>query len=295
MCLLSLALLVTSACKPVDEPDDSDQPATPIESDDAAEVLAQQICEQVFACECPDLVGFADMAGCVASQTAAIAGEIDPVLAAGGTWDPECAGQMAKAMSDWECLGPDMAARASSFSPITCPILKGVVGPGGDCWRNPIGDDCQAGLMCLSGTCVQTPTLPLPDGQPCNYGDLPCGSGSYCWWDQNYDEQICQALPKAGDACSEDEWVCGPQSNDLLCEAGTCTPSPGEGESCEMWNLCAPGLYCDGGKDFTCQPRQELGDGCGGDPVCPVDASCIASICEADPAAVCNATGLFSI
>lgn len=296
ICLLSLALLGASACKPVDDvPDDSDQPATPIESDDADNVLAQQICAQVFACECPNTVEYADESECVASQTAAIASLIDGVLAAGGSWDPECAGQMAKSLSDWECLGPNMAARESSFSPLTCPILKGVAGINDDCWRTPLGDDCQAGLLCLSGTCVETPTLPVPIGQPCDYNNLPCASGGYCDWDQNYETRICRLSPKVGDACSDEQSFCGPSSNDLICELGTCRPAPGEGESCETWLLCAPGLYCDGGKNFTCQPRQELGEGCGADPVCPVDASCISSICEADPAAVCSATGLFSI
>lgn len=297
MCLLSLALLSfgASACKPIDgtPDDDDDQPATPIEADDAAEVLAQQICEQLFTCECPNTTEYGSPGDCVANETAEIAAQIDAVLDAGGTWDPECAGQMAKAMSDWECLGPTMAARETSYSPLTCPAIKGARGVGNDCTRSPLGDDCQAGLICLNGTCVEQPQLPVPDGQSCNYGDLPCESGSYCGWDPEYSIQICQAVPKAGDACSENEYLCGPAGADLVCELGTCTPTPGEGESCEEWLMCAPGFYCDGGKNFTCQPRQELGEGCGGDSVCPVDSSCVASLCEADPAVVCNATSLF--
>jgi hypothetical protein len=294
--LLSLSLLGPSACKPADGgADDGDQPATPIEADVFADVLAQQICEQVFACTCDYALGnYADISECVAFQTGVIAQRIDEELAPGGSWDPECAGQMVEALSDWECLGPNMAARTSTFSTLTCPILKSVVGAGGDCWTNPLGDDCEAGLLCVSGTCVTTPTLPVPDGQSCNYGDLPCESGSYCdWVPPNYDVRVCQPLPQAGDACDVDQYFCGPQSNDLVCEAGSCTTSPGEGESCMEWNLCAPGLYCDGGQDFTCQPRRELGEGCGADAVCPVDALCVNNICEPAPAAICNATGLF--
>jgi hypothetical protein len=201
---------------------------------------------------------------------------------------------MAKTMSDWECLGPNMAARESSFSPVSCPVLKGVLGVGGNCYRTSLGDDCQAGLLCLSGTCVEAPPLPAQIGQPCGYDDLPCESGSYCDWSMpDYNIRICQPLQQAGDACTDEQYLCGPASNDLICEAGICTLTPGEGESCQEWNLCAPGLYCDGGQDFTCQPRQELGEGCGGDAVCPVDASCITNICEADPAVICNATSLF--
>jgi hypothetical protein len=114
MCLVSFALLGASGCKPAGGPDDDDgdQPAMPIDADEAADVLAQQICEQVFTCACPNaLSDYADEAECVATQTTAIAQRINEELAGGGTWDAECAGQMAKAMSDWECLGPDMAAR----------------------------------------------------------------------------------------------------------------------------------------------------------------------------------------
>jgi hypothetical protein len=294
MCLLSLVLLGATACKPVDDdPDDDDQPATPIESDNAADVLAQQICAQVFACECPNALDYGDEAGCIAAESGELAGRIDAVLDAGGSWDAECAGQMAKALADWECLGQNMAARESTYSPLTCPILKGVLGAGNNCNRFAIGDDCQAGLLCVSGTCVQTPPLPLQNGQECGYDDLPCGSGSYCdWADENYDVRICQPLQEAGDACTENQYLCGPSGSDLVCDAGICTPTPGEGESCEEFNLCGPGLYCDGGQDFTCQPRREIGEGCGADAVCPVDASCITNICEADAAAVCNATYL---
>jgi hypothetical protein len=296
-CLLSFALLSligASACKPVDDPDDDDDlPATPIESDDAAEVLAQQICADVFACECPNLVGYADEPSCIVVETDDIAARIDATLAAGGSWDPECAGQMAKTMRDWDCLGPTMAAWESTYSPLTCPVLKGVLGLNEYCNRNSLGDDCQAGLMCLDGMCAEAPSLPVALGQECGWDDLPCESGSYCDWDLNYENRICRTIPQAGDTCVQEQYLCGPSSNDLVCELGTCTAAPAEGESCEMFNLCAPGFYCDGGQDCTCQPRQELGEGCGADTVCPVDASCVMNLCEADPAVVCNATNLF--
>jgi hypothetical protein len=293
ICLLSLVLLGATACKTSDGTDDGDQPATPIEADEAAEVLAQQICAQMFTCECPNN-DYVDEADCVASVSAELAAIIDPTLAAGGSWDAECAGNMAKAMRDWECLGPDLAAATSSFSPLICPILKGNVGLNGECGRSSLGDDCQPGLLCLNQTCIEEPTLPVPIGGVCGYDNLPCADGGYCEWDQNYNVRICHASPTAGDTCVDDNYPCGPASNDLICsDAGICEPAPGEGESCDGTFVCGPGLYCDGGQEFTCQPRRELGDGCGGDAVCPVDAACINSICEADPALVCNASSLF--
>ncbi len=296
MYLLSLALIGTLACKTAEQTDDGDQPATPLEVDDAAAVLAEQICSAVYDCNCPNNIElYVDEADCVASLTNEFAQNIDSVIAEGGTWDPECAGELAKTMRDWGCLGQTGAMRETSFSPVMCPVLKGSRGVGNDCWRTSLGDDCQAGLLCVGGTCTEAPPLPLELGQQCLYGDdLPCAPGLYCEWDENYEYRFCQEAPVAGDACNgEGYYECGPESNDLICETNVCTPAPGQGESCEEWFLCSPGLYCDGGKDFTCQPRQELGEGCGGDPVCPVDASCINSICTADPAAVCYAHNLF--
>jgi len=296
--LLSLALIGTLACKTAEPTDDGDdQPATPIEVDDAAAVLAEQICAQMFECTCTNdfIQESVDEAGCVATLTNQYAQGIDAVIAEGGTWDSECAGDLAKALRDWDCLGQTMAMNTSSFSPVLCPVLKGSRGIGSDCWRTSLGDDCQSGLTCVSGTCVETPPLPLTVGQQCGYSnDLPCEAGTYCEWDPSYEYRYCTPTPQAGDSCSDDGYSCGPPSNDLICDVGTCIAAPGEGESCMMWNICSPGLYCDGGKDFTCQPRQDLGEGCGGDAVCPVDASCVANICTADPAAVCSAYGLVS-
>lgn len=297
-CLLSLALLGALACKTAEPTDDGDdQPAVPIEAEDAAQVLAEQICAQMYTCECPNNIEYyANQTECVIVETSEIQNAIDGALANGGTWDPVCAGDLAKALRDWECMGQTMAMRESTFSPVLCPVLKGSGGLANECYQTALGDTCQAGLTCLEGVCIETPTLPVPSGQQCYYGYVPCAAGTYCDWHPSGDGMICQDLPVAGEACNpNDQYLCGPQSEDLICDidSSTCIPSPGEGESCEEYTLCQPGLYCDGGKGFTCQPRQELGEGCGGDPVCPVDASCVNSICTADPAAVCNAYSLF--
>lgn len=288
---MSLVALASLACKPTETDDDGEHPATPIEAEDAPTQLAEQICAQLFECSCAS--GYADEASCVETQSQLIAARIDTVLDAGGSWDPACAGQLAKTLHEWACLAPTMASQASAFDSRSCPLLRGTVAAGMDCSHDVLGDDCADGLMCIAGVCVTPPTLPVPRGELCNYDweTLPCESGSYCGWDDNYEQRICRALPKAGDACTE--YLCGPQANDLICEANTCVPAPGAGEPCFDGYLCGPGTYCDGGQDFTCQPRREIGDGCGADTVCPVDASCVGNICEADPAAVCSAPNWF--
>ena len=286
--LLSFALLGALACKPTDPTDAGDQPIGPVQEDDAAQVMTEQICAQAFECSCPNSMDFADQAACVSSISAELSNFIDPVLSSGGTWDADCAGQMLDAMRDWSCQGPVLAERESSYDPRACPTLKGSLGAGNDCYDYAFGDECQVGLMCLNGTCVQQPTVPVPIGQSCFYGDLPCENGGYCDYDPNGGDFICFEQPLLGDPCATNtSYPCGPENSDLYCKDGTCVAAPAEDESCQDIFLCAPGLYCDGGQDFTCQPRQELGEGCGGDAVCPVDASCVMNLCEADPAAVC--------
>jgi hypothetical protein len=290
---VSFVAVAVLACKPPGK--DEDKPASPIAADDAPAVLAEQMCAQLFACGCPATGGYADEAECIDFVKVEIQNAIDLVVDDGGSWNAECAGELAKAMSEWECLGPTMASRESSFNVRSCPILKGTLGLGNECWQESLGDNCQEGLACIDNICVEALTLPVPEGGICEYEweTLPCASGTWCTWDQVGQQRTCQPLPQAGDPCPDGGYTCGPAANDLVCEASVCTAAPGEGESCEAYLLCSAGLYCDGGKDFTCQPRQELGDGCGGDPVCPVDASCINNLCEADPAAVCSVLNLF--
>jgi hypothetical protein len=284
-----LATLGLFGCRDKPPTDDAGEHSdAPIAAEDAPQVLAERLCAQMLECEC----GFIDAADCEALVSAALSERIDVVLDAGGSWDAECAGKFSKAVADWECLGPDMAAWQGVFDPRICPMLRGTVPSGQECSYSVLGDDCAAGSSCFSGTCTPGVTLPVPIGQNCetDWESLPCEPGSYCNWTEG-GQRKCEVLPSEGDSCSGD--VCGPSGN-LICDAGTCVLAPGEAEECFYGYLCGPGLYCDGGQEFTCQPRREIGDGCGGDAVCPVDASCVGNICEADPARVCSAlNGLF--
>ncbi|WP_146155190.1 hypothetical protein [Enhygromyxa salina] len=289
-----VATLTLLGCKPPGgdgDEGDGDEPATPIELDDAPALLAEQVCAQLFACSCPSAVGYEDEAECVATKTAEIEVMIDPIIGTGGTWSAECAGELAQTWSQWACLGPTSASREASYSSRTCPIVKGTLALGADCSVSGLGDNCQPGLACIDQVCVESPTFPIAVGGVCEYNwdTLPCESGAICDWNEDYTQRTCQTLPQAGDSCTGNS-LCGPAANDLICngETATCEPAPGVGEPCFQEFLCGPGTYCDGGKDFTCQPRVELGDGCGADAVCPVDASCVGNLCVADAAAVCG-------
>jgi hypothetical protein len=133
-------------------------------------------------------------------------------------------------------------------------------------------------------TCVEIGPLPAGEGDLCEVGyvSLPCGEGLDC--DYVDGEAICVAARELGDACPD--YDC--HSNELVCDSNTqvCVEPAALGESCEVLS-CAPGLYCDGGKDFTCQAQFEVGHGCASDNVCAGGADCINNVCTAPPPAIC--------
>ncbi len=286
--LLSLAAATLLGCS---KPNHEDEPPAPISADVAADTFARQICSGLFACSCDTTINFASESECVAQLSGEFQSSIGHLLAVGATWDDACAGQLAATWADWQCLGPSAAQQQAQFDAQICPIIKGTLAAGAECTRTQLGDNCGTGLTCVSSVCVET-TVPVPIGQVCEFDwqELPCEAGSYCDYDSDSGVEICKALPSAGDACNPEDYLCGPSSRDLICgaESAICEPAPGTGAPCFDGYLCAPGNYCDGGKDFTCQAQFELGDGCGADAVCPIDASCIGNVCQADPPAACN-------
>jgi hypothetical protein len=288
-----LAALSLAACKPEDPPAEDEPPPPPIAAEDAAQKFAETICAGLYECECESAEQrFADQGDCVDRFRARYTDLIDSTLLAGGTWDDECAGQRAAAWSKWGCLGPAMAARAASFDPLVCPVLKGVLEIDETaCLRNELGDQCGPDLMCVYNVCEPAPELPVSIGEPCRHGGfpLPCEDGAWCTFNSDTPDGICQALPNAGDPCHADVGdSCGPTSRGLICDDSVCVAAPGPGEPCYNGTQCEPSSYCDGGKDFTCQPRFELGDFCGANTVCPVDATCSGNICVAVTPQICG-------
>ncbi|MCA9687265.1 MAG: hypothetical protein KC457_34210, partial [Myxococcales bacterium] len=270
-------------------------PATPIAEDQAAHDLAVQICAGLFDCDCSDASYYDDEAACVEARSAEIQLELDVFLDEGWQWNNECAGELLWTWRNWACLGPDSARSAANFDTRRCPLFHGTLDKGEFCYFTGYGDPCAPGLSCYDEYCVDAPQLPIPTGSSCGNGweQLPCEAGSYCKYEYLDGSNTCTPYPKAGDGCDPGSGtLCGPSSLDLICDPETakCVGAPGEGETCEL-GICAPGYYCDGGLDFTCQPRQDIGEGCGADVVCPVDASCINNECVLDPPLACELVG----
>jgi hypothetical protein len=289
---LTLGAALLLACKPSQE----EEPAKPIEAEDAAGDFASLICAQLYECDCTNVNNFGvNESECVENLRSQMQMEMDTILGGGGSWDAQCAGELAKTLSDWSCEGPVSAgANNLNIQMRACPLTHGTLGEGEQCFlTTPALDPCAEGLSCYGDSCVKTPSLPVAVGGVCELGweNLPCVSGSHCRYDSQSGTSVCVASPKAGDPCSTDWPPCGPNGNDLWCNYDTniCEVAPGLGESCEMSQICGPGLYCDGGKEFTCQERFDFGEGCASNVVCPVDGVCVGNICEPAQAAICSA------
>jgi len=282
---MSLAAAALFACEPANpEP----APPPPIESADAALLFAEQICDSLYACDCSINHIFASQAACVTFRRDEYQALID-LLLQDGTWDADCAGRMREAWARWQCMGPSAASQDEFYDPLTCPIIKGTAGVDEPCERTALGDLCAPGLQCLANVCVDV-SLPVAIGDVCRFSwqNLPCVDGAFCAYNFETALDICVASPAPGDSCS-DTGQCGIAADGLVCDnsVGICEVAPGPGEPCADQNTCAPGNYCDGGKDFTCQPKFGIGDGCSANAVCPVDATCQSNVCTAVEAAVC--------
>ncbi|GEM_PF-3926671 len=297
---LTLAAGLSLGCALTTEEDDADADAEtgaetaaePLTEADAAAALAEQLCHQQFSCAC-SVLQYNDEATCIAAETAAIQVLIDEGVAEGGQWDEVCAGQLLQARADWGCLGPEAVANMEIPDITECPLTRGRATFGQPCSWEHLGDSCRPDLACYGGVCNTPPTLPVSIGEPCtlSWQDLPCESGSYCRFG-SANERICVPDPQLGDTCDPTKnSSCGPQKFELVCpDGGVCESTPGEGLPCTFGSQCAPGFYCDGGKDFTCQARFEVGDSCAANTVCPTDAWCLDNICVGAEAKICGAS-----
>jgi hypothetical protein len=283
---VSFAAAALLACEPVTpEP----TPPPPVESADAAQLFAEQICGNLYACDCSSNHVFDSQAACVTSKRDNYQELID-LLLQDGTWNADCAGRMREAWVRWDCAGPYAASQDTFYNPFTCPIVKGSLGIDEACQRTVLGDLCAPGLECLGSKCVEM-SLPIPIGAPCwsSWLNLPCADGGFCAYDYQVNDYVCVATPALGDSCAE-TGRCELSTTGLYCDnnVGICELAPGPGEPCTAQNTCAPGNYCDGGKDFTCHPQFEIGDGCSVSAVCPADAACRNNVCTPVDAAICD-------
>ena len=161
---------------------------------------------------------------------------IDPAHAL----DTDALDACTQVLSNASCTG-DVSALA-----VCGGIFRGTRGVGEGCATS---DECtgdRAAVICSTETSAS---------------DAPCG--------------VCQALPREGAACRNDDVI--PCAGGLVCNDGACRALPADGEAC-IQGLCGDGLLC-APSTLTCAPPP--GDGepcpdfvCAGDLQCDADGVC---------------------
>ncbi|MFV8753238.1 hypothetical protein ACNOYE_22040 [Nannocystaceae bacterium ST9] len=300
---IALVLALLPACMP-GMPGKSGEPQLdPVGEDEFAASAAEAICAQLFACQCGDNqftpetepLPWADEAACVAEKQPVFQAILDEALATGGDFSETCAAEYVASLERPECLSAweYVGGGGKYYDGLLCPIVVTEREVGDPCqsigYEATITNDCGAGKVCSYQTfaCVESGPLPAIENQSCEAGgvDLPCADGLRCSY-TNEDGQRCQAELALGDPCPN--YTCN--SDALYCDYGTmtCQAAGAAGASCESMS-CGPGLFCDGGQDFTCVPQFEYGESCASDTVCADDGSCIDNVCVAPSPIACYA------
>lgn len=191
---------------------------------------------------------------------------------------------------------PDGAAACLSASSTTaayCPTSAPVVdaprvygpdpcrsvfrGPNFD--KVPLYGECQLSSDCISAgdnarTECRAGTDPGDSRVRCralvtSYPGEPCGEGIgtaegktfQCISTSRCVDQVCVALPGAGEPCSKEGALCAPGSTCVQKGAERICTAPGQkGDSCSQGVGCGANLFCDG---VVCKARGKAGDACG--------------------------------
>lgn len=231
-----LVLAFTVACE--------DQREYTITDEDASRYAELRCAAMVECCESP-----AD--DCVARRRDALLGLEDrsetPLSFSG-----EC---MQQALSWVETLGCEDERHIEI--PM-CKLVHGRRRHGESCFTfgdiGFYGSDCDEGLQCASGTCVDDPLL-LVDAPPGGYCNLQqgwvCEADHYCSIDQT-----CKPSARLGEACGEASQCLMPAVN--YCaglseeQPGQCSVRPVLGEPCVEPDACGFDHTDDGGRALVC-------------------------------------------
>jgi len=195
---------------------------------------------------------------------------------------------------DSECSGATGTARCNtSVDPWVCEVhpIRGGATLGQPCGIVPSGDRvwCTDELWCDGpfdgqGTCA----APIPIGQACDDGDLPCAGLGFCGADNV--NATCQevSISQVGGPCDTaggiTAQVCDPLAN-LICVAGQCelAGDGGDGSRCVSGDLgdasCQVGYYCDWDTD-TCLPFKTAGAQCSSSQECAVSCNFETNLCS---------------
>jgi hypothetical protein len=204
----------------------------------------------------------------------------------------QCAGGLCLLTTSDAGATPDASA-------VTCGTCATATAP---------GQPCTDPTLCASGDCSGNPAVcePLPTqtaaiGAACgNFNE--CAPPGYCNYDSTGNSGTCAASAGLDASCgfsgtgTTAPAPCEPQ---LTCVNNVCVQPPGYGESCAQSSVCAPGLFCGGGKclGITYGPPTASCNGSslqcvqgqcpGGSPFGPPVAVCPAIIADGKP---CNAS-----
>ena len=127
-----------------------------VSEDRAPEVFADEICGDVFACDC-DPPPYATEEECRAEAEANFLGLQAAGVAAGLTYDPVCAGAVIDVYGSFNCQSTvtDTEGLRLFCDILTCPIYHGEADAGDPCLDYDGGlSDCARGLACVDGFCV---------------------------------------------------------------------------------------------------------------------------------------------
>jgi hypothetical protein len=269
--------LACGLCAAACDSDDEGTTQVPIES--AVEAIADHFCARQFACDCLD-TRFETEADCETAAQQIVDRIQTDGERLGYDYHPECIGEWLDLVADYGC-SPPRAVDPPRTCERTCYMYTGDADLNEPCEYSYSGSvsPCATGLECNGASCQD----PCEDWEATHFAaagdsclERSCDEELFC-----NENQVCQALPVAGEPCfngacasnatcdqSDPDpmlWTCTDlvvlgdpcsghgQCDSGYCPAGFCAPLPGRGESCEGTSVCGPNLDC---HEDVCVPAE---------------------------------------
>lgn len=167
-----------------------------------------------------------------------------------------------------DCAPPNTCQYTASTTGIGCPGHCSATSSGGTTCRSDV--DCNLGLVCFQGTCLDPATGLGGEGDSCQY--QACHADFYCDATRTCRRRLADLPCTQADQCVFSEY-CNPSY-------GRCVPWLQENASCSGEDCDPFGLFCD--SDLTCHPDPGPGGACG---KAGVDQAvyCVGGWCSAQP------------
>lgn len=236
------------------------------DADEQIDLMAASICASFFDCDC---LSFGSspyarteagvlLSGTTYESCVEILGQNykDGRLSGGGAeleLDLDCFATRRDAYAAADCSVFDEVSQSAWRETTSCWPWLGTQPLGAGCSEvgvagpNSVYGDCEPGLFCIDGTCVEA----LPGlGEACDFDATDwCAQGSYC----HQDSGLCVPYEPAGASCADQAvaWaMCGPQAycraEDEICVLRGQSDAP-----CSEFYDCASGICRE---DDTCAP-----------------------------------------